>query len=245
MLIAGCGTGHQVLLAATRYPDNTITALDISRPSLAYASRKAREYGKRKIRFFQADLHAVDRLDHKFDVIECTGVLHHLADPKSGWQVLADCFGPNGVMKIALYSKAARRSIRAAQSLFSSGETPSHVTEFRQARQVLRRLPDSNPAKDVVRFTDFYSKSGLKDLLFHEQEAAYDLSEIRQMVNALSLKMIGMQMPSGEVERQYSQMFPDDANRADFESLAAFENHYPDTFSNMYVLWCRKADGSQ
>lgn len=41
-----------------------------------------------------------------FDVVEATGVLHHLADPVAGLKVLVAMLRPRGLLKLALYSKA-------------------------------------------------------------------------------------------------------------------------------------------
>src|SRR5262249_14244783 len=45
ILIAGCGTGRHAVLVAQRWPLARILAIDLSRASLAYARRKARETG--------------------------------------------------------------------------------------------------------------------------------------------------------------------------------------------------------
>lgn len=56
ILIAGCGTGQQSLLAASRYANVNILAIDLSRVSLAYAMRKTREHGVDDIEYAQADI---------------------------------------------------------------------------------------------------------------------------------------------------------------------------------------------
>ena len=53
----------------------------------------------------------VKKLKKKFDVIESSGVLHHMDDPFLGWSNLSDCLNKGGLMKISLYSKIARQEI--------------------------------------------------------------------------------------------------------------------------------------
>ena len=67
-----------------------------------------------KYEYMQADILDLYDLDQAFDVIECCGVLHHMENPFKGWQVLANCLNPGGLMKVALYSKSARdwRNVR-------------------------------------------------------------------------------------------------------------------------------------
>ena len=55
VLIAGCGTGNQVI-NASRYKNAQITAIDLSSSSLAYAFRKSKEYGMDNVIFKRMDL---------------------------------------------------------------------------------------------------------------------------------------------------------------------------------------------
>ena len=108
VLIAGCGTGQQSIEAGSRLQNSKIVAVDLSVASLSYAIRKTNEFGLTNIEYMQADILDLYDLDQKFDVIECCGVLHHMDNPFKGWQVLANCLNPGGLMKVALYSKSAR-----------------------------------------------------------------------------------------------------------------------------------------
>ena len=55
VLIAGCGTGQQVI-NASRYKNAKITAVDLSDSSLAYAIRKSNEYKMDNIDFKKMDI---------------------------------------------------------------------------------------------------------------------------------------------------------------------------------------------
>ena len=182
----------------------------------------------------------IHKLEKYFDVIECTGVIHHLSDPIMGWKKLVDVLAPDGVMKMGLYSRIARTDVRVAQSEMSSFKKPISIEEFRTVRNKIRNYPRGHPARELTYYTDFYSKSGLKDLLFHERECDFNLVEIQEIMSDLSLEMIGMEMPNGNAGNKYLQMFPNDPNQANIESLSAFEARYPNLFVNMYVFWCKK-----
>ena len=89
VLVAGAGTGLQALQSAFGYgPDARLLAVDLSAASLAYADTAARHFGAGNIEFLVADILDLGQLDRTFDVIECVGVLHHMADPWSGWRML-------------------------------------------------------------------------------------------------------------------------------------------------------------
>ena len=112
-LIAGCGTGNQVI-RASRYKNTQITAIDLSSSSLAYAIRKAREYGMDNVKFKNGFLNVVD-LGEMFDIIECSGVLHHMDKPSNGLSALVQQLKPGGYIKIGLYSEIARKVIAKAR----------------------------------------------------------------------------------------------------------------------------------
>jgi 2-polyprenyl-3-methyl-5-hydroxy-6-metoxy-1,4-benzoquinol methylase len=98
-LIAGCGTGQQSIAVAQKFGDQNMLAVDLSLASLSYARRKSDEFGLR-IEYGQADILEMAALNRQFDVIECQGVLHHMADPYAGWQALLPLLRPNGFMKL-------------------------------------------------------------------------------------------------------------------------------------------------
>src|SRR6185295_3717387 len=126
ILVAGCGTGRHPIGTARRFPESSILAVDLSLTSLAYAVRKTRELGIRNIDYRQADLLLLGALPERFDVVDCTGVLHHLEDPVAGWRVLCSLLRPGGVMRVGLYSELARRHVvRARELIATSGFAPT------------------------------------------------------------------------------------------------------------------------
>ena len=44
----------------------------------------------------------VNGIEIKFDIIECSGVLHHMKEPNRGLDCLLDCLEKNGFLKLAL-----------------------------------------------------------------------------------------------------------------------------------------------
>ena len=51
----------------------------------------------------QMDILDIGLLDEKFDIIESSGVLHHMNDPLKGLQVLLGVLKNNGFLKLGLY----------------------------------------------------------------------------------------------------------------------------------------------
>ena len=111
ILIAGCGTGQHSIGTASRFLNCNVTAVDLSLASLAYAKRMSTEFNFNNIHYLQADILHLHQMDKKFDIIESSGVLHHMNNPMAGWKVLVDLLKPDGLMKISLYSELARKHI--------------------------------------------------------------------------------------------------------------------------------------
>jgi len=241
VLIAGCGTGLQALHAASRYQDARLLAVDLSLSSLAYAIRKTRELGVKNIRYAQADILELGSVEQRFDLIESTGVLHHMRDPVQGWRKLADKLNDDGVMRVALYSQLARRPIDKARALIAERGYAADLPGIRQARRDILSLALTDPEiRPLARF-DMYALSDCRDLLFHVQEDRFTVPRLAATLAELGLEFLGFEPPSGDTMRRFAEMNRDVETA--LGSLAAwerFEERYPETFSSMYWLWCRK-----
>ena len=94
--------------------------MDLSLASLAYAQRKSNELCFPNIDYLQADILHLHQMGKEFDIIESSGVLHHMDEPMAGWKVLVDLLKPGGLIKIGLYSELARSQIVKTRGFLSS-----------------------------------------------------------------------------------------------------------------------------
>ena len=233
ILVAGCGTGQQAIATARRHPGGTMLAVDLSLASLAYAKRKSAELGMANVEYRQGDILALGTLAERFDIIECSGVLHHMADPLESWRVLASLRKPGGRMRIGLYSEAGRRQVVRARELIAARGFNPDPGGIRAARAEIRKHPE---LAQLARNEDFYSLSGCRDLLFHVHERHFTLPQIESMLSSLGLQFQGFEFAdSGASLARYRARFPNE-NLANWH---AFEREFPDTFSRMYQFWVR------
>src|SRR5439155_11233681 len=131
-----------------------VLAVDLSRASLAYAMRKTRALGRTNIEYAQADILKLGSLEKSFDVIESSGVLHHLADPLAGWRVLLTLLRPGGFMAIGLYSEIARADIVATRAFIAGQGYRPTAEDIRRCRQDL--LDAGERFKNVTASGDFF-----------------------------------------------------------------------------------------
>jgi SAM-dependent methyltransferase len=237
VLVAGGGTGQHVLEVAMRYVGAKVLAVDLSRASLAYAARKIEVAGRTDIELAQADLLELGAQPRRFDLIECVGVLHHLADPSEGLRVLTGLLRPGGLMRLGLYSRRGRQPLAAARAL--AKDYPTTAVGVRALRAAILAAPPGDPVRGALGFGDFYATSTCRDLLMHVQEHQMDLTEISRLLEGAGLRLIGFSV-SAAVGAAYQRRFPGDLARTDLDNWATFEADHPATFAGMYQFWVQK-----
>ena len=240
ILIAGCGTGSHALQTAMRIQHKSMTAIDLSRRSLAFAKRKAIEYGFDSIDFRQLDILNAADLEKKFDLIESVGVLHHMQTPLTGLKCLVDILRPGGLMNLGFYSKLGRRYIIEAKSIYDNPDRYVTDDEIRQLRIEIMNSDNSELVNNISGFKDFYSLHDCRDLIFHENENNYSIKELERLIRDAGLEFIGFDLYDQSVLSDFRQMFPDSNAQFVMKNWGVFEEKYPDTFASMYVFWCRK-----
>ncbi|WP_371807582.1 tetratricopeptide repeat protein, partial [Prochlorococcus sp. P1344] len=238
VLIAGCGTGNQVI-NASRYKNAEITAIDLSRASLAYAIRKAKEYELKNISFKMLDILEAGNLDETFDIIECSGVLHHMEDPGKGLSALNSQLAPGGYIKLGLYSEIARQQIIAARNQINQLDFKSTTAGIRDFRNKVL-LGELNNLSDLPQFgLDFYSLSACRDLCFHVQEHRFTTAELQKLLDSQGLIFCGF-LPLGKLRKTYQKQYPEDVDMTSLKNWGEFEKQHPSTFTGMYQFWAYK-----
>jgi len=237
VLIAGCGTGQHSIATAARFNDSKVLAIDLSLSSLSYAKRKTEELGFQNIDYMQADILDLGKLNRQFDIVESSGVLHHMDDPIAGWRVLADCLKPGGLMKIALYSELARQHIVEIRQEISQTGIGSNVAAMKSFRKTMM-TSDQKHHKQILNSPDFYSLSTLKDLLFHVQEHRFTIPQIQDCLSKLGLKFCGFE--ANKIVSHYKLANPNTDDPYNLEKWHAYEEINPEVFGGMYQFWCQK-----
>lgn len=200
VLVAGGGTGdHTMFLAEQlRGYNASVTYLDISRASMDIARARARVRKLDNIQWHHGSILDVASLGlAAFDFISCTGVLHHLPEPERGLAALRAVLAPQGAMSLMLYGRLGRLSIYAGQELMRlvnrGVDDPKLKTQY--ARAVLQCLPKThwllrggNPEEILASF--LHDESNLYDTLLHEQDRAYSVMEIYELLSGSQLELL-------------------------------------------------------
>lgn len=240
ILVAGCSTGREALELASAFPDAEVSAVDLSKASLSYALFKKAELGIENVTFKHADLLEIGQIEGRFDYIVSSGVLHHLKEPLKGWRALTDLLTPGGLMRIALYSSKARKSVNEIRERIAQAGIGNDAVSIREFRRDIRKHLKLSAIKEIENFPEYYTVPECRDLLFHVQEHQYDIPELKESLEALGLQFVKFYLPADVLEA-YVRRYPDDPEAVNLDYWDRWETARPDTFAGMYRFWCRKS----
>ena len=237
ILIAGCGTGQHSIATAAKFKNSRVLAIDLSLSSLAYAKRKTEDLNINNIEYMHADILKLDKLKKQFDIVESTGVLHHMKNPIAGWKALVNCLRDGGLMQIGLYSALARQHITEMRRETLELELGSSDVEMKLFRSNVINSGLSHHNL-VLNSPDFYSLSTLRDLLFHTQEHQFTIPQIKKCLNELNLKFCGFEDET--IVKKFKASNSGEFDVYNLDDWQIYEEANPRTFAGMYQFWCQK-----
>jgi SAM-dependent methyltransferase len=178
ILIAGCGTS-QAASYALREPDARITAIDFSETSLRHTRDLQRKYDLKNIELHQLPIENIQEIGRSFDLIVCTGVLHHLPDPDQGLRSLRTVLRPSGAMRLMVYARYGRAGIYMMQEYCRLLAISASMKDLSDLDATLDALPANHPISGVLRRAmDFRRPEAMADALLHPQDRAYTVPEL-------------------------------------------------------------------
>ena len=191
ILSAGCGT-NQAPVIAYNNPAAKVTAIDISEESLDHGRYLKDKYGLRNLEFRLLPIEEVGSLDQSFDLIMCTGVLHHMASPEAGMKALAGVLRPDGVAAIMLYARYGRVGVEIMQSIFRDMALAQDDESLDLVKATLTALSPEHPVKSYIsRSSDMGFDAGLVDTFLHGRDRSYTVDDCLDLVDSAGLVFQG------------------------------------------------------
>jgi SAM-dependent methyltransferase len=187
VLIAGCGTS-QAAKHALRRPAANITGVDLSATSVNHTQKLKRKYRLDNLCVHQLSIERAAELHATFDLIVCTGVLHHLADPEQGLRVLRGLLKPDGVIHLMVYAPYGRAGIYLLQDFCRRAGVQATKAGIRDLIAALAVLPQDHPLTVPLREApDFRDQAALADALLHPQDRAYSVPQLFELLGGAGL----------------------------------------------------------
>jgi SAM-dependent methyltransferase len=188
VMVAGCGTS-QAARHALRRPDSHVVGIDISAASISHTDALKRQHGLSNLELARLPVERVRELGRSFDLIVCTGVLHHLPDPAEGLSALREVLAPDGAIHLMVYGTYGRVGLAMLQEYCRRVGVGSSDLEIRDLANTLATLPRSHPlARLLGESPDFQHKDALADALLNPQECTYNVPQLFAFLEAEGLR---------------------------------------------------------
>lgn len=186
VLVAGCGT-WQAAKYALVHPDARVTAIDVSPTSLDHTEKLKQKYNLTNLDIRQLPIENSGDLDHTFDHIVCTGVLHHLADPDIGLRALQSVLKKDGALYLMLYAPYGRTGVYMMQEYcrrLGIGTTPE---EIRDLIAVLKMLPQNHPLLAAQGGAREFMADSIADALLNPRDRSYSVPQLFDLLERSEL----------------------------------------------------------
>jgi len=154
-------------------------AIDISETSLAHLRQLQEQHDVRNLTIRQLPIERVQDLERRFDLIVCTGVLHHLPDPDRGLRALRDVLDPGGAMHVMVYAAYGRTGVYMLQEYCRILGVRPLDAELDDLGATIEGIPSDHPLAPIVRQTkDFRYPDALADALLNPVDRAFTVPEV-------------------------------------------------------------------
>ena len=189
VLVAGCGT-WQAAKYALCHPDARVAGIDISQTSLQHTEQLKRKYKLTNLETQQLPIEDAGKLERQFDLIVCTGVLHHLADPNAGLKALCSVLKPAGVMYLMVYAPYGRSGVYMLQEYCRKLGIGNSLAEINDLVTVVEALPSHHPLVVLLRGTrDAQNADALADALLNPRDRSYSVPQLYDFIERNSLRL--------------------------------------------------------
>lgn len=188
ILVAGCGTS-QAAKYALRWPHAHVTGIDVSETSLRHTERLARRYGLGNLELRPLPVERATELDRSFDLVICTGVLHHLPDPDAGLMALRSVMSPRAAMEVMVYAPYGRTGVYLLQDYCRRIGVGTSSEAIDALVLSLRSLAQDHPFAALLRHApDLQHRAGLADALLHPRDRPYSVPQLLDFLGRNGLR---------------------------------------------------------
>jgi SAM-dependent methyltransferase len=182
ILVAGCGTWQAAKYALCR-PQAHVVGIDVSTTSLEHTEQLRRKYGLTNLEAVQRSIEAVGVMQQRFDLIVCTGVLHHLRDPAAGLCALRSVLKPDGVIYLMVYAPYGRTGIYMLQEYCRTLGVGRSDRDIADLRAAVAALPAQHPLHtELATSRDARNTHALADALLNPRDQSYSVHGLFDLI---------------------------------------------------------------
>jgi SAM-dependent methyltransferase len=164
--------------------------IDVSTTSVAHTETLRRKYGLTNLEVRQSAIEDVVEWERRFDLIVCTGVLHHLVDPDAGLRVLGSVLKAHGAIYLMVYAPYGRAGVYMLQEYCRRLGVGTSDEEIRDLASTLEALPAAHPLAAVLRASrDAANADALADALLNPRDRAYSVAQLYDLIESSGLTL--------------------------------------------------------
>jgi 2-polyprenyl-3-methyl-5-hydroxy-6-metoxy-1,4-benzoquinol methylase len=191
--VAGCGT-NQAIYTALQFPDAEIIGSDLSPKSLEICMSTARDMQLKNLTLRQESINGAE-YSNCFDLVICTGVVHHNAEPERSLRQLVRAMKPAAVLEFMVYNRFHRLLCSAFQKavrLLVTGEDGvlHSEDELKTARSLMRSFATKNLIHNMLQRFRSASEAEFADALIQPVEHSYTVETYHELVSSCGLEML-------------------------------------------------------
>ncbi len=169
-LEVGCGTGQMTNFLSTA--NRTVYGVDLCPNSLHLAMQFRDRNQLSRASFYQMNLFRPIFREATFDLVYCSGVLHHTAFPRKGFESICKLVKPNRYIIIGLYNKYMRIPTNLRRKL-------SKFINIEKIEPVMRRL-----------HTDKKRNTWFNDQYRNPHESSHTIAEVASWMEANGFEFV-------------------------------------------------------
>jgi len=189
VLVAGCGTWQSAKFALC-HPAARVAGIDVSTTSLEHTEALKRKYDLTNLETRQLPIESAADLDRGFDLIICTGVLHHLADPEVGLRALRSILKSEGAIYLMLYAPYGRTGVSMIQEYCRRLGLSTSRQDVSELTAVLKAMPQHHPLLAMLRGSrDSANAQALIDALLNPRDRTYSVPQLLDLLDRNDLTL--------------------------------------------------------
>jgi len=189
VLVAGCGTWQSAKFALS-HPAARVVGIDVSTTSLEHTEALKRKYDLTNLETRQLPIESAADLDREFDLIVCTGVLHHLAEPEVGLRALRSILNDEGAMYLMLYAPYGRTGVSMIQEYCRRLGLSTSRQDVSELTAVLKAMPQHHPLLAMLRGSrDAANADALIDALLNPRDRTYSVPQLLDLLDRNDLTL--------------------------------------------------------
>ncbi|MET8082185.1 class I SAM-dependent methyltransferase [Streptomyces sp. NPDC005303] len=186
--VAGCGT-NQALITALQFPAAEVLGTDVSAESLAICRQNAEKLGVPNLRLVQQGITRAG-YDREFDLVVCTGVIHHNPEPKLCLERLSAAVRDDGVLELMVYNRFHRReaeSFQEALRILAPESEHDHSERYALARSLAGSITGASTMTKYLEDTRRSPEPAWADRWMNPCETSYDVDSLAALARECGL----------------------------------------------------------